>query len=122
MMTLTEAKLKLKLSAPRSARTKVEMKFPKSGDVIPAGTTLEVYFSEVRPEKLFFSYKSDALKSMLLSRASDRVTGINKAPGMKTLEKYSWDGIAQTVTGKRTEPDGYGDDGSPSWLLVLGMI
>lgn len=43
-----------------------------------------------------------------------------KAPTMKTLEKWISDGIAKTVTGCRVEPDGIGPDGSPSWLLVLG--
>ena len=41
---------------------------------------------------------------------------------MKTLEKYSLDSVAKSVTGKRCEPDGYAEDGSPSWLLALGMI
>ncbi len=45
-----------------------------------------------------------------------------KPPTMKTLEKYSFDSVAKSVTGKRCEPDGYAEDGSPSWLLVLGMI
>ncbi len=45
-----------------------------------------------------------------------------KPPTMKTLEKYSFDGISKSVTGKRCEPDGHSEDGAPSWLLVLGMI
>jgi hypothetical protein len=46
----------------------------------------------------------------------------SKPPGLKALEKMSDEGIAKTVTGKKTEPDGYGDDGSPSWMLALGVI
>ena len=45
-----------------------------------------------------------------------------KPPVVRTMEKWSNDGVAHTVTGKRCEPDGHGPDGSPSWLLVLGMI
>jgi hypothetical protein len=45
-----------------------------------------------------------------------------KVPTMKTLEKWSNDSVAKSVTGKRCEPDGHGEDGSPSWLLALGMI
>ena len=45
-----------------------------------------------------------------------------RAPGLATMEKWMDDGIARTVTGERTEPDGYGSDGAPSWLLALGMI
>lgn len=45
-----------------------------------------------------------------------------KAPTVATLQRWSDGGFAKTVTGKKTEPDGYGTDGSPSWMLVLGMI
>lgn len=50
------------------------------------------------------------------------MTSFFTPPSMKTLQKYSFDGIAKSVTGKKCEPDGYSDDGAPSWLLVLGMI
>ncbi len=45
-----------------------------------------------------------------------------KEPSVRTLEKWSQDGVAKSVTGHRVEPDGYGPDGSPSWLLALGLI
>lgn len=51
-----------------------------------------------------------------------RITSAFKAPSMTTLEKWSYDSVCKTPTGKRVEPDGYGDDGSPSWLLVFGLI
>lgn len=51
-----------------------------------------------------------------------RITSAFKAPSMKQLEKWSYDSICKTPTGKRTEPDGHGSDGSPSWLMVYGLI
>lgn len=45
-----------------------------------------------------------------------------KVPGMSQLEKMVDAGVATTPTGQRVEPDGWGSDGSPSWLLVLGYI
>lgn len=45
-----------------------------------------------------------------------------KTPGLRALEKYSDDGIAKSVFGARVEPDGIDADGSPSWLLFLGLI
>ncbi len=45
-----------------------------------------------------------------------------KPPVVRTMEKWSNDGVAKSVTGKRCEPDGHSDDNAPSWLLVLGMI
>lgn len=51
-----------------------------------------------------------------------RIISAFKAPSMTTLEKWNWDGVCKTPTGKRVEPDGHGPDGSPSWLLALGLI
>lgn len=45
-----------------------------------------------------------------------------KPPTFKTLQKWINDGVAKTVTGRKTECDGHGPDGSPSWFLALGMI
>jgi hypothetical protein len=51
-----------------------------------------------------------------------RITSAFKAPSMASLERWSYDSICKTPTGKRVEPDGHGSDGSPSWLLVFGLI
>ena len=45
-----------------------------------------------------------------------------KVPSLKALEKWSADGYCKTVTGQMTELDGFGSDGSPSWLIALSMI
>ena len=51
-----------------------------------------------------------------------RVTSCLKMPSLTTLKKWSNNGIAKTPSGKKVEPDGYGPDGSPSWLLITGLI
>lgn len=43
-------------------------------------------------------------------------------PSMRTLEKWSMDGVAKTLLGQRIEPDGHSADGCPSWLIQLGII
>lgn len=45
-----------------------------------------------------------------------------KMPSVSTLKRYSFDGIAKSMMNKRIEPDGYDEFGSPSWLLVAGVI
>lgn len=45
-----------------------------------------------------------------------------KIPSIKTLEKYSYEGIAKTPCGCRVEPDGECSHGNPSWLIVMGLI
>ena len=51
-----------------------------------------------------------------------RFTSVLKAPSIKTMEKWSFDGVAKSVLGAKVEPDGVDSLGSPSWLLALGMI
>ena len=116
--TITEKGL---INTPKSVTTKLEMTWPQHGITIPAGTKLEVYFSEKRPVRVYFEYNGRLLAT-ITENAHKRLTGFSKPPGFKTLERYSFDAVAKTPTGQRTEPDGYGADGSPSWLLVLGLI
>jgi hypothetical protein len=56
-----------------------------------------------------------------IANLPNTVSGFTK-PSNATMEKWISDGIAKTPTGKKTEPDGYAEDGSPSWLLALGLI
>jgi hypothetical protein len=51
-----------------------------------------------------------------------RVSSAFKAPSMTTLERWGEKGGSKTPTGKWTEMDGHGSDGSPSWMLALGFI
>jgi len=43
-------------------------------------------------------------------------------PDLETVQEWLDEGGCMSVTGHWVEPDGYGPDGSPSWLLVLGVI
>lgn len=45
-----------------------------------------------------------------------------KEPSIKTLEKWSNDGVAKATDGCRVEPDGTCPHGKESWLLKLGLI
>ncbi len=84
------------------------------------GTTL--------PKGLPVSFLSDSDSRCLVHSPTHpepvrvRITSAFKAPSMASLERWSYDSICKTPTGKRVEPDGYGSDGSPSWLLVFGLI
>ena len=105
-----------------TATMKSDLKL-KSGDVISKGTKVEWEFIKGKDS----SYRLTDIKSGKsimagLERAHKYLPGFAKPPSIKALEKMSSDGIAKTVTGKRTELDGYGPDGSPSWMLVMGYI
>jgi len=108
----------------KNVTTKREMvwsKNPETACVIPAGTKLTVHFSEMNPSRLYFEY-AGSLRATSLVRASLNFYGFNRVPTLNTLAKWDIDGVAKTPTGFRTEPDGFGPDGSPSWLLATGMI
>ncbi len=125
MKTIETCRTELKLSAPKTVTTKREMKWSKdvtTACTIPAGTELQVYFSEARPSRIWFDYAGSLRTALLVNAHKNFTGGFKKQPSMKTLEKYSWDCVAKTVLGNTTEPDGYGFEGEPSWLLVAGLI
>lgn len=45
-----------------------------------------------------------------------------KEPSLKSLEKYSDNGVCPTPDGCRVEPDGKCQHNLSSWLLILGII
>lgn len=107
----------------------------KNGDVVPKGTSVRVIFlGEHDPKGRSLcdlalawtspttgrDYEREPMRSSIM-RLPDQVTGITR-PSFSQLEKMVDAGVATTPTGKRVEPDGYGPDKSPSWLLVLGYI
>ncbi len=47
---------------------------------------------------------------------------VNELPSMRELMEWDEDGICETPTGYRVEPDGTGPDGVPSWLRALRLI
>lgn len=51
-----------------------------------------------------------------------KVSRCRKPPTLKTLEKWSDDGIASATDGCRVEPDGTCQHGHQSWMLVMGVI
>jgi hypothetical protein len=124
MKTISDIREEKKLSAPKSVTTKEILtfsKFPETACVIPVGTKLEVHFSGVNHDRLYYEYNG-SVRVSAVKLAHKKFTGFNKPPGLNTLQKYDYNGIAKTPTGYEVEPDGTGPDGSPSWLLVLGLM
>jgi len=102
---------------------KKELKL-RDGTVIPVGSKGDLEFKA--PSEWSASVGFDALGGRRVSLNSKNLFGyfgrpFTPAPSLSALEKMG-DGLAKSVTGKTVEPDGYGPDGSPSWLLVLGYI
>lgn len=94
-------------------KTKKEIKL-KDGTTLPKG--LPVTFIEGKPSRCLVH------SPLHSSPLQVRIVSAFKSPSVSALEKWNDDGGCKTPTGKWTECDGYGSDGSPSWLMALGII
>jgi hypothetical protein len=104
-----------------NSEIKEEVKL-KSGESIPKGEKVQISFISDGMGIEIFSPSLKRKIKMYSKSAHKYFTKFSKPPSMKTMEEWMYDDVAKTVTGHRTEPDGHGPDGSPSWLLVLGLI
>lgn len=86
----------------------------KDDTAIPCGTVLTFVRHGEMPTVGIFNLNGRDIKM--------RYRSIIKNPGLRSLEKWSNDGICKSVFGAKVEPDGYGTNGEPSWLLAMGMI
>lgn len=98
----------------------------KKGFELKRGDKVIIIFPK---DRMMFSYiyriddtKRQNRMMILTQNLYKYVKGATKLPGHRSLEKMVSDGIAKSVLGKRVEPDGYDSYGSPSWLIVLGLI
>ena len=98
----------------------------RDGTLIPRGTPVTVAFlgaHHPQGHALCELHAAEVVPNpkISISKLPLYMTGFVE-PSMRKLEEWSDDGVAYTPTGERVEPDGWGRDGSPSWLLALGMI
>jgi len=100
-----------------------EIKF-KNGLVIPVGTSLTLTFIAGQTVAELTGGAAGGVPVTLKLRCSSlpRYFSKFKEPSIKTMEKWSDNGIAKSMLGKNVEPDGHDDEGSPSWMLVLSLI
>ena len=94
-----------------------EVTLKTSGRVIPVGTVATVEFKTENERDFMQITLADGE-----TYRSIKYSVFFKLPSLASLQKWSMDSVCKSVTGKRVEPDGHGDDNSPSWLLALGMI
>lgn len=51
-----------------------------------------------------------------------RIVSAFRAPDLEELQEAVDDGVCPSICGDSVEPDGYGSEGDPSWMLALGLI
>lgn len=89
--------------------------------IIPSGSCVHVDFSDKQPGHIYTTFDGNTVKSQA-ARAHKWLKGFSKEPTLHRLEKWIDDGVCLTPLGHRTEPDGYGPNGEPSWLLIERLI
>ena len=55
-------------------------------------------------------------------KSGERHKVVGKRPSIKTMERWSSDGVAKATDGCRVKPDGVCEHGHSSWMLVVGVI
>lgn len=106
---------------PLKKQTREMLDFMKSGLRIPNGTDIEIRFSKTHPSNAFFFYDG-RWRVLSVQTLWKKVSGIGKPPSPNTMMKWDMDGVAKSVLGRKVEPDGWDQNGSPSWILAMGLI
>ena len=88
---------------------------------IPAGTSVNVIIDKDNPTKMTIEGNDISIKTRS-SRWNNLFKKNGKIPSEKTIEKWVYDSVCKSLNGANVEPDGWDSNGSPSWLLALGMI
>lgn len=57
-----------------------------------------------------------------LSKLPEWARECRSLPSERELREWDQDGVCETPTGHRVEPDGVGPDGVPSWLRLLKVL
>jgi hypothetical protein len=92
----------------------------KDGTVYLAGDVAELSWLEAQPNITIATIHGRDIR--LATTRLHKYFNIAKCPTLNTMERWSDDGVARSVLGKRVEPDGHDAYGSPSWMLVVGII
>ena len=89
----------------------------KDGTVIPKCTPCQLSFAVgVKVHNPVKDFKTSGNSLSGLFREFDA------APDLSALEEEVMDSVCTSPTGHSVEPDGFGPDGVPSWLMIFGLI
>ena len=123
VMNNTQENNKVRATVKRDFRTKKGVEI-KSGEKVELSFTVKASANSARGDIYPFhpSYVRLTTDDGRVILTNDlKGAGLRK-PSLKQLEYWTWDSVCESVFGTDVEPDGWSYDGSPSWLLALGMI
>lgn len=104
-----------KAKMKKDTRNKRGIEFKRGEDVV-------INWLEETPQMTYI-IKQDGNRLRVKSEwAYHFVTGVNKTPSINQMERWDNEGYSKSMLGKKVEPDGFDPNGSPSWMLVIGII
>ena len=114
----------LDVERPYTTRAPIHL---KDTCVIPAGSTLLIAWGAdpSHPKIVRWHAGAPDAPSGRLLKLSGRTLGkalAGTAPTDEEVDAWAFDSVCETPTGDDVEADGYGPDGCPSWLLLLGRV
>lgn len=92
------------------------------GTEIKAGESVDLKWMEPKPHFTALVKPGTEDRVLVATKNLHLYVNVSKMPSIYLMEKWSDDGVAKTVLGHRTEPDGWDPEGSPSWILALRLI
>lgn len=95
-----------------SIKTEKQIKL-KTGEVLPKGLPVEFIPSRNSVCRVIAGCGREYMV---------RITSAFITPSMDEIDEAMCDGVCMSVAGETIEPDGHDEHGSPSWLLVFGLI
>lgn len=106
-----------------NATTTKEIKFKAEKNLapIPAGTECQIVFNNGNPVCHVHAPGREPVRIACESLPNYFANDFER-PSMEQLGEWVNDGVCESLTGDTVEPDGWGPDGAPSWLLALRMI
>jgi len=94
----------------------------KNGVEIKAGEMVDLKWMEPKPHFTVLLKPGTEERVIVATKNLHSYVNAPKAPSVYLMEKWSEDGVAKSILGHRTEPDGWDPNGSPSWMLALRLI
>ncbi len=91
----------------------------KDGRKFPAGSTCQLSF-DGKTTLVQITIENDTFK--VNCKSLPYYFTRFKLPSIRTLEKWTDEGMGKSLLGQTVELDGFDANGSPSWFLVFGLV
>ncbi len=91
----------------------------KDGTSWPRGASIAVEWGEYPASSNVVTLGAD--KRAITGKGLGRALA-GELPSVQELNEWTMDSVCDTPTGHSVEPDGFGPDGCPAWLLLLGFL